>query len=79
MEFILNTDASNIGIDAVLSQRQEEREVVIAYYSRVLSKAEKNYYVTRRELLAIVDSVRNFRHYLLEWKFLIRSDHLSLR
>jgi len=53
-------------------------EEVIAYYSRVLNKAEKNYYVTRRELLAIVDSVKFFNH-LLGQKCLIRTDHVSLR
>jgi len=78
-EFILDTDASNIGIGAVLSQRQEGKEKVIAYYSRVLNKPEKNYCVTRRELLAIVDSLKFFRHYLLGRKFLIRTDHVSLK
>lgn len=78
-EFILDTDASNIGVGAVLSQRQEGKEEVIAYYSRVLSSAERNYCVTRRELLAIVDSSKSFRHYPLERKFLIRTDHVFLR
>jgi len=78
-EFILDTDASNIGIGAVLSQRQEGKEKVIAYYSRVLNKPERNYCVTRRELLAIVDSLKFFRHYLLGRKFLIRTDHASLK
>ncbi|EFN74747.1 Retrovirus-related Pol polyprotein from transposon 412, partial [Camponotus floridanus] len=39
---ILDTDASNHGIGAVLSQIQDGSEKVIAYYSRVLSKADKN-------------------------------------
>ena len=78
-EFLLDTDASNIGIGAVLSQKQEGEERVIAYFSRVLNKAERNYCVTRRELLAIVDSIKFFRHYLLGQKFLIRTDHVSLR
>jgi len=78
-EFILDTDASNIGIGAVLSQKQEGKEKVIAYYSRVLNKPERNYCVTRRELLAIVNSLKFFRHYLLGRKFLIRTDHVSLK
>jgi len=78
-EFILDTDASNIGIGVVLSQKQEEEERVIAYFIRVLSKAERNYCVTRRELLAIIDSIKFFRHYLLGRKFLIRTDHVSLK
>jgi len=78
-EFILDTDASNHGIGAVLSQIQGDSEKVIAYYSRILTKAERNYCVTRRELLAIVDSVKFFHHYLYGRKFLIRTDHISLR
>ena len=78
-EFILDTDASNIGIGAVLSQRQFGNERVIAYFSKVLSKAERNYCVTRRELLAIIDSLNFFRHYLLGRKFMIRTDHVSLK
>ena len=52
--FLLDTDASNCHIGAVLSQRQGEEEKVIAYGSKVLSKSEQNYCVTRRELLAVV-------------------------
>lgn len=78
-EFILDTDASGVGVGAVLSQKQEGEEKVIAFYSRVLNKAERNYCTTRRELLAIVDSVKSFHHYLLGRKFLIRTDHISLK
>jgi len=58
-EFILDTDASNIG-DAILSQVQEGEEKIIAYFSCVLSKTEKKYCITRRELLAIIDSIKSF-------------------
>src|SRR5580765_7264393 len=78
-EFILDTDETNIGIGAVLSQRQLGKEKVIAYFSKVLSKVERNYCVTRRELLAIIDSLKFFRHYLLGRKFVIRTDHVSLK
>ncbi|XP_077277424.1 uncharacterized protein LOC143905721 isoform X1 [Temnothorax americanus] len=60
-------------------QFQGKEERVIAYFSRVLSKTERNYCVTRRELLAVVDSVKSFRHYLYGRKFLVRTDHVSLR
>jgi len=59
-KFILDTDASNIGIGAVLSQIQGEEEKVIAYFSRVSTKVERNYCVTRRELLAMVYSIKSF-------------------
>ena len=51
-EFILDTDASNSGVGAVLSQVSGGEERVVAYFSRTLSKSERNYCVTRRELLA---------------------------
>jgi len=48
----------------VLSQAQDGREVVVAYYSKALSVPEKNYCTTRRELLAVVKAVKHFRPYL---------------
>ncbi|XP_032428228.1 uncharacterized protein LOC116725923 [Xiphophorus hellerii] len=76
--FILDTDASDRGIGAVLFQGGETGERVVAYYSRTLSRAERNYCVTRRELLAVVQGVRHFCHYLYGRKFLLRTDHASL-
>ena len=53
--FILDTDASDTGIGAVLSQSMEDGcEHVISYASRVLTKPERHYCVTRRELLAVL-------------------------
>ena len=77
--FTLDTDASNQAIGAVLSQNIDGKECVIAYASRVLTKAERRYCVTRKELLAIVTFVTQFRHYLCGRKFKIRTDHGSLR
>ena len=77
--FILDTDASSVGIGAVLSQVQNGTERVIAYFSRVLNPAERNYCVTRRELLAMVCAVNHFHHYLCGRHFLVRFDHGSLR
>ena len=77
--FILDTDASATGIGAVLSQIIDGEERVIAYGSRILTKAERAYCVTRREMLAVVYFSKYFRHYLLGKKFLLRTDHASLR
>ena len=77
--FILDTDASDVGIGGVLSQKQEDgSERVIAYGSRTLSRPERRYCVTRRELLAVVTFVQHFRPYLLGREFLLRTDHGSL-
>ena len=78
-QFILDTDASDVGIGAVLSQKDEEgREQVIAYGSRALSKSERRYCVTRRELLAVVEFTRLYRVYQVGRKFILRTDHGSL-
>lgn len=77
-QFILDTDASNIGIGAVLSQVQDGEERVIEYFSKILSKPERNYCVTRKELLAIVKSVDHFHRYLYGREFIIRTDHAAL-
>ncbi|XP_055877105.1 uncharacterized protein LOC106074369 [Biomphalaria glabrata] len=77
--FILDTDASGTGIGAVLSQKVDETERVIAYFSRSFSKAERNYCVTRRELLAVVDAIKHFHKYLCGQTFTLRSDLASLQ
>ena len=77
--FLLDTDASDVAIGAVLSQRQAGVERVIAYGSKALSKEERNYCVTRRELLAVVHFVETYRYYLYGRPFVVRTDHSSLR
>ena len=78
LPFILDTDASQVGTGAVLSQKQKEGEKVVAYYSKMFSPEEMNYCVTRKELLAIVKAVNHFRPQLYGRKFEIRTDHASL-
>ena len=78
-KFILDTDASEHGIGGVLSQLQDGQERVIGYFSKTLSKPERNYCVTRRELLAVVKSVEHFYKYLYGTRFLLRTDHASLK
>ena len=77
--YVLDTDASAVGVGAVPSQVQQGHERVIAYYSKTLADAERNYCVTRREPLAIVKAVKHFRPYLYGRSFKLRTDHASLR
>jgi len=77
-EIILDTDACDQSIGAVLSQIQDGVERVIAYASRGLDKREINYCVTRKELLAVVYSLKYFKQYLLGRPFRIRTDHAPL-
>ena len=59
--FVVCTDASSIGIGAVLEQDCH----VIAYASRALTKSEKQYSVIQRECLALVYALKQFCYYLL--------------
>ncbi|XP_061115069.1 uncharacterized protein LOC133139508 [Conger conger] len=79
LPFILDTDASNVGVGAVLSQVTSEGEKVVAYYSGSLNKHERRYCVTRRELLAVVMAVEHFKYYLGGLHFTVRSDHSALQ
>ena len=63
----------------MLSQVQDGVERAIAYGSRTLSKAERNYCVTDRELLAVRYSMEYYKQYLLGRKFLARTDHQALQ
>ena len=76
--YVLDTDASDFGLGAVLSQRQDKQEKVIAYASRTLAKPEQKYETTRKELLAIVTGLKQFHQYLLGRHFVIRTDHAAL-
>ena len=62
----------------MLSQTFDGEERVIAYGSRILTKMERQYCITR-ELLAVVHFVKYFKHFLMGRKFSFRTDHASLR
>jgi hypothetical protein len=77
--FLLDNDASDEAIGAVLSQIQGGREIVIAYASCRLSRSERYYCVTRRELLAVVVFVKYIRHFILGRWFNVQTDHVRLQ
>ncbi|MEG1463015.1 MAG: reverse transcriptase family protein [Anaerorhabdus sp.] len=77
--FILVTDASKVGLGAVLTQLDDNgHEHPVQYISRGLRGAEINYGVSKLEGLAIVWAVKIFRPYLLGKKFTIITDHSAL-
>uniref|UniRef100_A0AAV2K6I4 Gypsy retrotransposon integrase-like protein 1 n=1 Tax=Knipowitschia caucasica TaxID=637954 RepID=A0AAV2K6I4_KNICA len=79
LPFVMDTDASDAGMGAVLSQVGSHGEKVVAYFSKTFNKAERRYCVTRRELLAIVRAIGHFRYYLCGLPFTVRTDHSALQ
>ncbi|GFW73186.1 retrovirus-related Pol polyprotein from transposon 297 [Trichonephila clavipes] len=78
-DFILQTDASEVGAGVVLSQRIEGEEHPIVFLSKKFSKAERNYSTVERELAAIIFGLKRLKHYLDGQKFIIETDHNPLR
>ena len=78
--FILQTDASNHGVGAVLSQVDAEGlDHPIAFFSQKLLDREQKYSTIEKECLAIKLAVDAFRVYLLGRPFVIQTDHRTLR
>ena len=78
-EFLLQTDASERGVRAVLSQRDDSgADHPIAFFSRKFLPREERYSTVEKECLAIKLAVQNFRTYLLGRSFQIQTDHRSL-
>ncbi|GFY42542.1 retrovirus-related Pol polyprotein from transposon 297 [Trichonephila inaurata madagascariensis] len=79
-QFILQTDASDMGIGIVLAQRNDRgEEHPILYRSKKFSDAEKVYCTTEKECAAIVYAVKKFNCYLDgQQKFIIQTDHNPL-
>ena len=77
-EFVLDTDTSAEAIGVELSQIQDGQEKPIAYGNLSLSAKQQRYCTTLKELLAVVRVVCMYRHNLLGWKFIVRTDHHSL-
>lgn len=76
--FSVATDASNVGIGAVLYQVINGETHHIAFMARALSKSERNYSTTKRELLAIVYALDKFHKYLWGNHFTLYTDHRAL-
>jgi len=77
--FILELDACAYGLGAVLAQEYDGKKFVVAYASRTLSPAERNYSATEREALAIVWATKHFRPYIQRMEIIVRTDCQALQ
>ena len=79
---ILETDASNYVVAGVMSQEFDQKLHPVAYYSHKMSPAQCNYDIYDKELLAIVDAFKQWRHHLrsdlYDGKIMVYSDHKNL-
>ena len=77
-DFVLVTNASDLAISAVLNQRVREHLALIAYYSSLLSPAQRNYSTYEKECLAVLSGCEKFRPYLEHKEFELHCDNLAL-
>lgn len=77
--FIIQCDASNEGIGAVLCQKEEDSEQAVAFLSRKLTDTEKRYSALERELLSVVYAIEKFRPYIDGLHFTVVTDHSALQ
>ena len=78
--FFVATDASGVGIGAVLYQfcPDTKKQCFVSFQARALTSSERNYSATKRELLAIVFAIRKFHRYLWGTHFTLYTDHRAL-
>ena len=79
LPYLMQTDACATGIGAVLQQVQNDKRVNIAFYSKKLSSAEKNYSATELETFAVAQACKHFAVYILGSHVTIYSDHKPLK
>lgn len=78
LPFILRTDASDVGMAAVLLQSVDGTKFPVCYASKKFNKSQRNYSVIEKECLAIIWGIQKFEAYLYGRQFIIETDHQPL-
>lgn len=78
LPFILQTDASEVGMAAVLYQEKEDKKFIISYASAKFNKTQQRYHINEQECLAVVWRIKKYRAYLEDQPFLLKTDNKSL-
>jgi len=76
--FVVGTDASQLGVGAILYQKIGEEIRYIAFASKQLNKGQRNYPAPKRELLAVIFALKKWRELLMWRKFVVETDHMAL-
>ena len=77
--FVLRTDASGVGVAAVLLQENEGKLYPVGYAIKKLSPAEVKYPIIEKECLAVVWGIEHFKLYLAGKRFALQTDHKPLK
>ena len=77
--FFVATNASNVGVSAVLFQGSRDEPRYITMASRSLSKSERNYSATKKELRGIIVALDKFRYFVSGCRFTLFTDHAALQ
>jgi len=80
-ETVVETDASNFALGCVLSQFKDKRLHPVAFHSRKLNPVERNYKIHDKELLAILEAFKEWKHYLVgaDKAVTVYTDHQNLQ
>lgn len=76
--FIIQVDASEVGIGGVLMQNIEQGDQPIAYMSQKLNRQQQNWNTTEKECFAVVSAIKKWHHYVFGHDFIVKTDHHAL-